>query len=293
MTRGDLGERAPAGHPGSGADGRPTRSGRSLLVRAAGMAATAVLAFVVVAMVALGSATGQRLDRRAMDALSSPQRTTHRLVEVLSLVSVWSVALVLAACVVLALVRRRMAAAAAAMVLVAGANVTTQVLKYDVLTRPDIGFGDVNSLPSGHTTVAVSLALAGVLVAPAAWRSLVALLGSGGATLIGAGTVVGRWHRPGDVVAGVAVCLLWAALALAVLALLRRTRPAVDPDSALPHLTSLLGAGAVGLVIVSAGVRPTGQPHSLLLAAVSLAAIGVACAGSVGWLSRVAGPYVD
>ena len=293
MTRGDLGERAPAGHPGSGADGRPTRSGRSLLVRAAGMAATAVLAFVVVAMVALGSATGQRLDRRAMDALSSPQRTTHRLVEVLSLVSVWSVALVLAACVVLALVRRRMAAAAAAMVLVAGANVTTQVLKYDVLTRPDIGFGDVNSLPSGHTTVAVSLALAGVLVAPAAWRSLVALLGSGGATLIGAGTVVGRWHRPGDVVAGVAVCLLWAALALALLALLRRTRPAVDPDSALPHLTSLLGAGAVGLVIVSAGVRPTGQPHSLLLAAVSLAAIGVACAGSVGWLSRVAGPYVD
>ena len=86
-----------------------------------------------------------------------------------------------------------------------------------------------------------------------------------------------------------AVCLLWAALALAVLALLRRTRPAA-PDSALPHLTSLLGAGTVGLVIVSAGVRPTGQPHSLLLAAVSLAAIGVACAGSVGWLSRVAGP---
>ena len=223
-----------------GADGRPAHSGRSLLVRAAGMAATAVLALVVVATVALGSSTGQRLDRRAMDALSSPQRTTHRLVEVLSLVSVWSVALVLAACVVLALVRRRMAAAAAAMVLVAGANVTTQVLKYDVLTRPDIGFGDVNSLPSGHTTVAVSLALAGVLVAPAAWRSLVALLGSGGATLIGAGTVVGRWHRPGDVVAGVAVCLLWAALALAVLALLRR-HPAgggARLGAAAPHLAA-------------------------------------------------------
>lgn len=294
MTTGRTSEdaRAPGATPG-GPAGASSDAVWSLLVRAAGMAATAVLALVVVATVALGSSTGQRLDRRAMDALSSPQRTTHRLVEVLSLVSVWSVALVLAACVVLALVRRRMAAAAAAMVLVAGANVTTQVLKYDVLTRPDIGFGDVNSLPSGHTTVAVSLALAGVLVAPAAWRSLVALLGSGGATLIGAGTVVGRWHRPGDVVAGVAVCLLWAALALAVLALLRRARPVVDPGSALPHLTSLLGAGAVGLVIVSAGVRPTGQPHSLLLAAVSLAAIGVACAGSVGWLSRVAGPYVD
>ena len=44
---------------------------------------------------------------------------------------------------------------------------------------------------------------------------------------------------------------------------------------------------------MSAGVRPTGQPHSLLLAAVSLAAIGIACAGSVGWVSRVAARHVD
>jgi membrane-associated phospholipid phosphatase len=227
-----------------------------------------------------------------MDALSSPQRTTHRLIEVLSLVSVWSVALVLAACVVMALLRRRMAAAVAAMVLVAGANVTTQVLKYHVLSRPDIGLGTTNTLPSGHTTVAVSLALAGVLVAPAALRSLVALFGSGGATLIGAGTVVGRWHRPGDVMAGVAVCLLWAALAFAVLALFGRDGPAPGRASALPHLTSLVGSALVGLVIVSAGVRPTGQPHSLLLAAVSLAAIGIACAGSIGWVCRSVARHV-
>jgi membrane-associated phospholipid phosphatase len=264
----------------------------SVLRGATAMAVTSVVVLVVAATAALGSATGQRLDRRAMDALSSPQQTTHRLIEVMSLVSVWSVALVLAACVVLALLRRRVAAAVAAMVLVAGANITTQVLKYDVLSRPDIGLGTTNSLPSGHTTVAVSLALAGVLVAPAALRSLVALLGSGGATLIGAGTVVGRWHRPGDVVAGVAVCLLWAALALAVLALLQRDGPAPGRASALPHLTSLVGAALVGMVIVSAGVRPTGQPHSLLLAAVSLAAIGIACAGSVGWVCRAAARHV-
>jgi hypothetical protein len=289
MTSSDVGERAPAGEPGATAVPAGTRS---LLLAAVAMAGTALVSFAVVATVALGSATGQRLDRRAMDALSSPQRTTHRLIEVLSLVSVWSVALVLAGCVVLALLRHRVAAAVAAMVLVAGANVTTQVLKYHVLSRPDIGFGATNSLPSGHTTVAVSLALAGVLVAPAALRSLVALLGSGGATLIGAGTVVGRWHRPGDVVAGVAVCLLWAALALAVLTLLRRDGPAPGRASALPHLTSLVGAALVGLVIVSAGVRPAGQPHSLLLAAVSLAAIGITCAGSVGWVSRAAGRHV-
>jgi membrane-associated phospholipid phosphatase len=287
MTTGSAGQRVQSAGPASQESEWLSGTARSLLLRAAVMAATALVAFAVVAAVALGSATGQRLDRRAMDALSSPQRTTHRLVEVLSLVSVWSVALVLAGCVVLALLRRRVAAAVAAMVLVAGANVTTQVLKYDVLTRPDIGFGSDNTLPSGHTTVAVSLALAGVLVAPVALRGVVALLGSGGATLIGAGTVVGRWHRPGDVVAGVSVCLLWAALALAVLALLRRDRPAPVRRSALPHVTSLVGAAVVGLVIVSAGVRPTGQPYSLLLAAVSLAAIGIACAGSVGWVSRL------
>jgi hypothetical protein len=289
MTSGDVGELAPAGDPGATAAPAVTRP---LVLAALLMAGTALVSFAVVATVALGSATGQRLDRRAMDALSSPQRTTHRLIEVLSLVSVWSVALVLAACVVMALLRRRMAAAVAAMVLVAGANVTTQVLKYHVLSRPDIGLGTTNTLPSGHTTVAVSLALAGVLVAPAALRSIVALFGSGGATLIGAGTVVGRWHRPGDVMAGVAVCLLWAALAFAVLALFGRDGPAPGRASALPHLTSLVGSALVGLVIVSAGVRPTGQPHSLLLAAVSLAAIGIACAGSIGWVCRSVARHV-
>ena len=179
MTSGGTSQQTRAPRPaGRRPAGSPYTTG-SMLRGATAMGVTAAVALVVVATVALGSATGQRLDRRAMDALSSPLRTTHRLVEVLSLVSVWSVALVLAACVVLAVLRRRVAAAVAAMVLVAGANLTTQVLKYDVLTRPDIGFGSTNSLPSGHTTVAVSLALAGVLVAPAALRSLVALLGSG------------------------------------------------------------------------------------------------------------------
>ena len=263
MTSGGTSQQTRAPRPAGGRPaGSPYTTG-SMLRGATAMGVTAAVALVVVATVALGSATGQRLDRRAMDALSSPLRTTHRLVEVLSLVSVWSVALVLAACVVLALLRRRVAAAVAAMVLVAGANVTTQVLKYDVLTRPDIGFGSTNSLPSGHTTVAVSLALAGVLVAPAALRSLVALLGSGGATLIGAGTVVGRWHRPGDVVAGVAVCLLWAALALAVLALLRRDGAAPGPGlgAAPPHLTRWGRAGRPGhRVRRRPAHRPAAQP---------------------------------
>ena len=126
MTSSDVGELAAAGDPG--ATGAPAGA-RSLVLVAMAMAGTALVSFAVVGTVVLGSATGQRLDRRAMDALSSPQRTTHRLIEVMSLVSVWSVALVLAACVVLALLRRRVAAAVAAMVLVAGANVTTQVLK--------------------------------------------------------------------------------------------------------------------------------------------------------------------
>ena len=93
--------------------------------------------------------------------------------------------------------------------------------------------------------------------------------------------------------AGVAVCLLWAALALAVLALLRRDGARAGSGvRRCPTSPRWLGAALVGLVIVSAGVRPTGQPHSLLLAAVSLAAIGIACAGSVGWVSRVAARHV-
>jgi hypothetical protein len=88
----------------------------------------------------------------------------------------------------------------------------------EVLTRPDfvpsqaqVGIG--NSLPSGHTTVAASIALAAVLVAPKRFRGVVALVGSFYAAAIGVAVLTAGWHRPSDAVAAFAMATGWAAVA--------------------------------------------------------------------------------
>lgn len=242
--------------------------------------AFAVAGLVVLALtawVALYTARGQALDEQARSAVSGPPVTIHRMVEGLNWVSVGSVGLALLACLGVALARRRLVVALGAVVLVAGANLTTQVVKHVVLHRPDLGLGTSNSLPSGHTTVGLSLALAAVLVAPPAWRTLVTLLGAFTATLVGAGTVIAAWHRPSDVVAAIAVCAVWAGPTLVLVARGARFDPPTGPPPATTHLVALLGAGTVGALVLSWGVRPSGGDRNLLLAAASLGAIGLAC----------------
>ncbi len=115
-------------------------------------------------------------------------------------------------------------------VLVGGANLSTQVLKHVVLDRPRLGLGvfDENTLPSGHTTAAASASAALVFVVPPRARPWAALLGAGYTAATGVSTLVGRWHRPSDVVAAVLVVLAWSALACAVSA-------ATGPGRRLPR----------------------------------------------------------
>ena len=83
------------------------------------------------------------------------------------------------ALVFIGLVRGRLLLAIAVGVSIFGANVTTEVLKRIVFERPDLidvgRFG--NTYPSGHTTVAMSLAVGAVLVAPRRWRGTAAVAG--------------------------------------------------------------------------------------------------------------------
>src|SRR4051794_25107890 len=82
-----------------------------------------------------------------------------------------------------ALYRRRPRHALAVVVLLGTANITAQVLKI-VLAHPRhhgfLGHAQLSSasFPSGHATASMSLAIAAVLVAPPAWRALVALAGA-------------------------------------------------------------------------------------------------------------------
>ena len=254
------------------------------------LAMVGVLGLAATAYVALRTSQGIRLDRAATDAVSSPAVVLHRLYDGLSWVSVGSVALSLLACVTLALMRRRLDLALGAAVVIGGANLTTQILKYDLLPRIHLDQGP-NSLPSGHTTVALSIALAAVIVAPSAWRSTVAIGVSAAATLVGVATVLGRWHRPSDVIAATFVCVGWAAAGLLTAALVRRRPPAPAPGVSV-HMGALIGAALVGGLLVSWGVRPQPGLRDLGLGIISLGSIGLACAVSVAAVAFVADRYL-
>jgi membrane-associated phospholipid phosphatase len=136
----------------------------------------------------------------------------------------------LLSCAVLAVVvilRRRWDLLVRGVVLVAGANATTQVLKHSVIERPGYaGFGP-NALPSGHVTLVTSLVFVAFIVASAQWRPLIAVVGCGWIAAIAVATVVSGWHRPSDTVAALLVCVGWAALVSAVR--FRRWPPSVPP----------------------------------------------------------------
>lgn len=137
----------------------------------------------------------------------------------LSKVSVGGVVVIMAVVALTAMLRRRWLLALESVVVVGGANLSTQVLKYHLLHRPallDWGSLTNNSYPSGHTTVAASGVVAAVLVAPKRLRSAVAVVGTLLMLAFGWGTLAAHWHRPSDVIGGYLVCLCWAFMALCV-----------------------------------------------------------------------------
>jgi hypothetical protein len=152
--------------------------------------------------------------------------------------------------------RRRLALGIGAVLLVAGSNATTQVFK-ELIYRPHIGV-DVdrvaagNSLPSGHTTVAASVAVALLLVVPAKTRAAVALAGAVVCTLVGVATLSAGWHRPSDAVAALLIVGGWAALGGLVLLLGQRVEPPVDGPVVVARRTNALAAACLALIGVFA-----------------------------------------
>jgi hypothetical protein len=285
VDNGSLSSHQHAAMPDVGSKRPVQMASRRFLAVVGALALVGGLGLAATAYVALRTPSGLRLDGEAMDAVSSPALVLSRLHEGLGWVSVGSVSLSLLACVTLALARRRFDLALGAVVLIGGANLTTRILKHDLFTRPDLRMGP-NSLPSGHTTVALSIALAAVIVAPSAWRSTVAVGVSATATLVGVATVLGRWHRPSDVIAATFVCVVWAAFGLLAAALVRH--PFGLARSASAHVGALIGASSVGGLLVSWGVRPQAGMRDLGLGIISLGAIGLACAVSVAAVAQVA-----
>lgn len=197
--------------------------------------------------------TGQLVDQAAfLGAVRGQSQLWDSARQILDLVSVPFVAAVLAASMLIAALRRRWLQAAQVALLVAGANLTTQVLKTVVFTRPflDVGSPHGNALPSGHTTVAASSAAALLFVVPRRARPLAAVLGAVYTVLTGVATMVGQWHRPSDVVAAVLVVLAWSGLACALSAW---GAPEVLPGTPRP-LPGSGGSAVAGALLVLAAL---------------------------------------
>jgi len=252
------------------------------------LALVGALGLATTAYVALRTSTGLRLDPKVLDAVSSTglaqvdlhvklRSVTHKMIALLLVI--------LLACAVLALVRRRFDLALGTLIVIGGASLTTHFLQ-DVFTRPNLSSG-ANGLPSQHMTIALSIALAAVMLAPPAWRSIVALAVSASASLVGVALVLGRWHRLSDIIAATSVCLVWAAIGLLAAGVVRR-RPS-NPARSVPALVgALMVAWTVSLVLAWWGARPQPGLPDLGLTIISLASIGLACVLSTAAVTRVA-----
>lgn len=199
----------------------PARPLRPLPLTA--LAVGCALALMAVYLVFVRTNAGQRIDEAALDGRLASFHARHAANQLLTTISVGSLALVLVLLVAQALLRRRVALAVMAVVVVLGALTVTEVLKHVVLVRPDLvpSSIDSNSFPSGHTTTAFAAGIAATLAAPARWRRGVAA----GALLygmaIGIATIAAGWHRPSDVAGAMLVVTGWAAAVVLVVALVR------------------------------------------------------------------------
>lgn len=187
---------------------------RGVRRRLVAFALLAGVALVAVYFITIQTAWGQGIDDRGLaGADQTPSHVAGMFWRVLDTITASSLVLVLVGVLSFALVRRRAAVAVAVVVLVVGANVTTQVLKR-ALPRPMLSGLDPlgPSWPSGHTTVAMSLALAVLLVVPPSARPLTAVAVQSYALVVGVAVIGVSWHRPGDAVGAYLVSAMWAAI---------------------------------------------------------------------------------
>ncbi|RKN68932.1 phosphatase PAP2 family protein [Microbacterium sp. CGR2] len=181
-------------------------------------AAAAVVVLVISYVLAVLTQGGQALENAALrgaDQANSEELSAAS--QALGDITVVSLAVAATVVALIGLLRRRIDLAIAGVGVIVLGQVITQTLKRFVLPRPALVdvTGDFvhNSFPSGHTTIAMTVLFAALIVVPYRWRGVTLFLTLTWAVGIGAFTVTAKWHRLSDTLGADAVALLCACLA--------------------------------------------------------------------------------
>jgi membrane-associated phospholipid phosphatase len=188
---------------------------------------------VVVALLVYGVALAQRVDASVLVRLVVERGSSREsLASFLTFFGDLPALLVMTAIACgIGWVRKRPRSIAAALVVVAGANLTTQALKV-ALSHPRarelLGAEGVewDGFPSGHVTAAASIAIAFAFVVPARLLPAVAALGACFVVAMGWSVLALYWHYPSDVIGGVLVASSWGFAALASIRFVAAANPA-------------------------------------------------------------------
>ncbi len=199
----------------------------TLQSRARGFAVLAVLGALSTALlyvVFVRTPIGQRWDDRAyLGSLLAGLESRQRITSILHEIRISTLVLMVLLLLVIGLLRRRFATAVLTAVAFGGAVVSAEILKR-VLRRPDL-VPDMNSLvnesnidtfPSGHATIATGFALGLLIVSSLRARQWIAAFGMLWAAGISTAALIAGWHRPSDLIGGVALATVWLAGATAL-----------------------------------------------------------------------------
>lgn len=264
------------------------------------LAAGSLVVLAAAYLAAVHTYTGQRVENAALrGSFQVNIDETTAADQALASLTLASLALAVLILAIIGWVRGGPRLAAVAVGIVAGGALVTEVLKESVLTRPPLVEAPVywldNSFPSGHTTVAMCVAAATLIVVPWRWRTLAMLIVTLWTVGVGAYTVVARWHRLSDTLGANAVGVLVASLGALLLlrsGLVRR----VSDERGAPLRALLLavavlyalGAGVIGVFVGLTGLQQdpgTTADFNLYLAAQSLASVGSVVAILLVWWS--------
>jgi membrane-associated phospholipid phosphatase len=209
------------------------------------VAAACALAGAVVWLTAYHLSPFEAIDNRTFDGflgLSRPTSATwaERFSHLADPIPFAAFAVVL---VIVALLRRRPRTAVAVVLILAGSNLTTQILK-PALAMPGRYPGAETAWPSGHATAAMALVLCLLLVMPVRLRPVAAALGALLVLAVAYSILILGHHEPSDVLGGFLTAGAWTGLGVAVL---RAGVP--ERDGALRPAAILLPAGVAAAAL--------------------------------------------